>query len=81
MQRRRLAFPIRSTAICDQVKIGAGGNTSYHYRTEEDLLGPIDVPLEISEPIEIMRARIPETVGEVTVPKKILTGTLRSIAS
>jgi len=44
MQGRRLAFPLRPLAIYDQVKIGAGGNTSYHSWTEEDLLGPIDVP-------------------------------------
>jgi len=57
----------------NQVKIGAGGNNSYHYWTEEDLLGRIDVPPEFSEPIETVRARIAETVGQVTVWKKILT--------
>jgi hypothetical protein len=39
-----------------QVEI-AGGNTSYHYWTEEELLGPIGSPPEFPEPIETVRAR------------------------
>lgn len=57
----------------DEVEIGAGGNTSYHYLTEEDLLAPITAPPEFSEPIETLRARIAETVSRVTVPKNVLT--------
>jgi len=67
------AFPLRPPGMDDQVEIGAGGNTSYHYWTEEELLGPIGSPPEFPEPIETVRTRIAETVGQVTVPKKVLT--------
>jgi hypothetical protein len=67
------AFPLSPPGMSDEVEIGAGGNTSYSYRTEEDLLAPIGAPLEFSEPIEAVRARIAETVGHITVPHKMLT--------
>jgi hypothetical protein len=62
-----------ANSLLDQVEIGAGGNTSYHYWTEEELLGPIGSPPEFPEPIETVRTRIAETVGQLTVPKKVLT--------
>src|SRR5579863_8272048 len=35
------AFPLRPPGTTEEVAIGVGGNTSYGYRTEEDLLAPI----------------------------------------
>jgi hypothetical protein len=67
------AFPLRPPGMSDEVEIGGGGNTSYSYRTEEDLLAPIGAPPEFSEPIGAVRARIAETVGHITVPHKVLT--------
>jgi len=54
--------------MSDEVEIGGGGNTSYSYRTEEDLLAPIGAPPEFSEPIGAVRARIAETVGHTNRP-------------
>jgi hypothetical protein len=67
------AFPLRPPGMSDEVEIGGRGNTPYSYRTEEEILGPIDAPPEFSEPIEAVRARIAETVGHITVPHKVLT--------
>jgi hypothetical protein len=67
------AFPLRPPGINDEIEIGAGGNTLYAYRAEEDLLAPIGTSPEFSEPIETVRSRIAETVGQVAVTKKILT--------
>ena len=67
------AFPLRPPGMNDEIEIGAGGNTLYAYRAEEDLLAPIGTSPEFSEPIETVRSRIAETVGQVTVTKKILT--------
>ncbi len=67
------AFPLRPPGMSDEVEIGAGGNTSYGYRTEEDLLAPIGAPPVFYEPIEAVRVRIAETVGHITIPHKVLT--------
>lgn len=66
------AFPLRPPGMSDEIEIGAGGNNSYGYWTEEDFLSPIGPPPEFSEPIEAVRVRITETIGHVTVPKKVL---------
>src|SRR5437879_11745700 len=50
-ERFQAAFSLRPPGMDDQVEIGAGGNTSYHYWTEEELLGPIGSPPEFLEPI------------------------------
>jgi hypothetical protein len=67
------AFPLRPPGMSEEIEIGAGGNPSYGYRTEEDLLAPIGAPPEFSEPIEAVRARIAETLGHITIPHKVLT--------
>ena len=67
------AFPLRPPGMSDEVEIGAGGNTSYGTRTEEDILGPIGAPPEFFEPIEAVRARIVETVGHISIPHKVVT--------
>jgi hypothetical protein len=67
------AFPLRPPGMKDDVEIGPGGNASYGYRTEEDILAPIGAPPVFSEPIEAVRARIVETVGNITIPRKVLT--------
>jgi len=56
----------------DQVLIGSGGNGSYKYWNQEEVLAPIGVPPEFSEPIETVRARIAEIVGHVAVSHKVL---------
>ena len=66
------AFPLRPPGMSDEIEIGAGGNTSHGYWTEEDFLAPIGPPPEFSEPTETVRARIAEAIGQVTVPKKVL---------
>jgi len=66
------AFPLRPPGMSDEVEIGAGGDTSYGYWTEEDVLAPVGSPPEFSEPVETVRTRITETIGQVTVPKKVL---------
>lgn len=58
----------------DQVLIGKAGRGSYNHCwnwNREDLLGPIGPPPEFPEPIEAVRARIAETIGHVTAPRKI----------
>jgi hypothetical protein len=55
----------------DHVLIGGGGKGSYHCWNEDDVLGPIAAAPEFSEPIETVRARIAEIVGQVTVPNKV----------
>jgi len=65
------AFPIRPPGMDDHVSIGGGGKGSYNYWNEDDLLGPIGVAPEFSDPIETVRARIAEIVGHPTVPHKI----------
>ena len=67
------AFPLRPPGMSDEIEIGARGNSSYGYWTEEDLSAPIGPPPEFSESIETIRARIAETIGQVTVPNKVLT--------
>jgi hypothetical protein len=66
------AFSTRSPGMNDQVLIGSGGNGSYDYWNQEELLAPIGAPPEFSEPIETVRARIAEIVGRVAVPHKVL---------
>jgi hypothetical protein len=56
----------------DQVSIGNGGNSSYGYWNQEELLAPIGAPPEFSEPIETVQERIAEVVGRVAVPHKVL---------
>ena len=65
--------PLRPPGMSDEVEIGAGGTSSYHYWTEEEILGPIGPPPEFPESIEIVRARIAEAIGHVTVPRNVLT--------
>jgi hypothetical protein len=65
--------PLRPPGMSDEVEIGAGGTSSYHYWTEEEILGPIGPPPEFPESIEVVRARIAETIGHVTVPRNVLT--------
>jgi hypothetical protein len=67
------AFPARPPGMDDQVLIGSGGNGSYHYWNQEELLGPIGAPPEFPEPIETVRAHIAEIVGHVAVPYKVRT--------
>jgi hypothetical protein len=59
--------------MSEEVEIGVGGNTSYGYRTEEDLLAPIGAPPEFSEPIEAVRTGILESLGHVSIPHKVPT--------
>jgi hypothetical protein len=74
MEVFQAAFPLRPPGMSDEVEVGGGGggNTSYSYRTEEDLT-PIGAPPEFSEPIEAVRARIVESLGHVSIPHKVLT--------
>ena len=64
------ALPLRPPGMSDEIEIGAGSNISYGHWTKEDLSAPIGPPPEFSEPIETVRARIAETIDQVTVPKK-----------
>jgi|SRR5437899_6854957 len=70
-ERFQAAFSLRPPGMDDQVEIGAGGNTSYHYWTEEELLGPIGSPPEFLEPIETVRARVAETWDKLWSRKKL----------
>jgi hypothetical protein len=67
------AFPTRPPGMDDQVLIGGGGNGSYGYWGQEELVGPIGDPPEFPEPIETIRAQIVESVGHVAVPYKVRT--------
>jgi hypothetical protein len=66
------ALPTRPPGMDDQVLIGSGGNGSYDYWNQEELLAPIGAPPGFSEPIEMVRAQIAEIVGHVAVPHKVL---------
>jgi hypothetical protein len=66
------AFSTRPPGMDDEVSIGGGGNGSYRYWNQEEILIPIGAPPEFSEPIETVRERIAETVGRIAVPHKIL---------
>jgi hypothetical protein len=57
----------------DQVSIASGGNSPYHCSTNEELLEPIGAPHEFSEPIDVVRARIVETIGQAAAPHKPTT--------
>src|SRR5580698_3299946 len=55
-------LPTRPPGMDDEVSIGSGGNGSYGYWNQEELLVPIGAPPEFPEPIEAVRARIVEIV-------------------
>ena len=66
-------LPMRPPGMDDEVSIASGGNRSYQYRNEEEILGFVGAPPQFAEPIETVRARIAETVDHVAVPHKVRT--------
>src|SRR5919197_2519873 len=65
------ALPTRPPGMDDEVSVGGGGNSRCGYWNQEELLAPIGPPPEFTDPIETVRARIAEAVGQVTVPRKV----------
>jgi hypothetical protein len=63
---RTIALPARAPGMSDEIHIGA---RYYWQRTlsDEELLGPLPEPPEFSEDIAIVRERIRQTIGKVTV--------------
>jgi hypothetical protein len=66
-------LPMRPPGMDDEVSIASGGNVSHRYWSNEEILGFVGAPPQFSEPIETVRARIAETVDQVTVPHKVRT--------
>jgi hypothetical protein len=64
---------MRLPGMDDEVSIASGGNGSYQYWNEEEVLGFVGAPPQFAEPIETVRARIAETVDHVAVPHKVRT--------
>jgi hypothetical protein len=67
----QVALPMRPPGMDDEVSIAGGGNRSYRYWNEEEILGFVGTPPQFAESIETVRARIAETVDHVAVPHKV----------
>jgi hypothetical protein len=64
-------LPMRPPGMDDEISIASGGNGSYQYWNEEEILGFVGAPPQFAESIETVRARVAETVGHVAVPHKV----------
>jgi hypothetical protein len=64
-------LPMRPPGMDDEVSIASGGNSSYQYWNEEEILSFVGTPPQFAESIETVRARVAETVGHVAVPHKV----------
>jgi hypothetical protein len=64
-------LPMRPPGMDDEVSIASGGNCSYRYWNEEEILGFVGAPPQFAESIETVQARVAETVGHVAVPRKV----------
>jgi hypothetical protein len=64
-------LPMRPPGMDDEVSIASGGNGSYQYWSEEEILGFVGAPPQFAEPIESVPARIAEneSVSETILRK------------
>jgi hypothetical protein len=66
-------LPIRPPGMDDEVSIASGGNGSYQYLNNEEILGFVGDPPQFAEPIDSVRTRIAEIVEHVAVPYRVQT--------
>jgi hypothetical protein len=64
-------FPPRPPGMDEEVLVAGGGNYWGRHWDENELLGPLPQPPEFSEPIELVRERIANLIGKVTVPREV----------
>jgi hypothetical protein len=55
----------------DDVGVGGGIYRRHSTWTNEELLGPMPPAPEFSEPLEIVRERVPKAIEKVIVPREL----------
>jgi len=69
-QTFQVALPKRAPGMNDEVVV-ARGSDHWYSATEQELLDPLPSPPAFPEPLDEVRKRIAEVVGEVVVPRKV----------